>query len=159
MKLWTGDPETQAYIKWCSNVFRLDSGHVLVGNLSTKVPGAKYISNPDEVCFGWGPQHQTTDARVLVGTPSIKPQTHVFWLGPPAPNHRRTCFGWDPQHQRCRHPKAKTHLELRYCYTVFLFIMCKWLVSASALATGATPSTGPATALATRVLVRPTSLL
>ena len=23
--------------------------------------------------------------RVLVGTPGTKPQTHVFWLGPPAP--------------------------------------------------------------------------
>ena len=22
----------------------------------------------------------------------------MFWLRPPAPNHRRTCFGCDPQH-------------------------------------------------------------
>ena len=22
----------------------------------------------------------------------------VFWLGPVAPNHRRTCFGWDRWH-------------------------------------------------------------
>ena len=36
--------------------------------------------------FGWDPQHQTTDARGLVGIPSTKPQTHVVWLGPPA-NH------------------------------------------------------------------------
>ena len=39
-----------------------------------------------ETCFGWGPCHQTTDARVLVGTPATKPQTHVFWLGPLPPN-------------------------------------------------------------------------
>ena len=47
--------------------------------------------------------------RVLVGAPSTKPQTHVFWLGPPAPNHRRTCFGWDPQQ------RYKTHLKLSMC--------------------------------------------
>ena len=37
--------------------------------------------------------------RALVGTPGTKPQAHVLWLGPPAPNHRRTCFGWDPRRQ------------------------------------------------------------
>ena len=76
------------------------------------------------LCFGWDPQHQTTGARVLVGTPSTKPQTRVFWLGPPAPNHRRTCFGWDPQHLRCwdkvlvlgsDSKNSKTHLESRFC--------------------------------------------
>ena len=35
-----------------------------------------------EACFGWDPHHQTTGARVLVGTPATKPQAHVFWLGP-----------------------------------------------------------------------------
>ena len=69
-------------------------------------------------CFGWGPQHQTTGARVLVGARSTKPQAHVFWLGPAAPNHRRTCFGWGPQHQTtgarvlvgARSTKPQTHV-------------------------------------------------
>ena len=31
--------------------------------------------------------------RVLVGTPSTIPQTHVFWLGPPAPIGTYRCWG------------------------------------------------------------------
>ena len=61
--------------------------------------GFKPLYSGFDNCFGWGPRLQTTEARVLVGTPSTKTQTHVFWLGPPAPNHRRTCFGWGPQPQ------------------------------------------------------------
>ena len=38
-----------------------------------------------ETCFSCDPRHQTTGARVLVATPGTKPQTHVFWLRPPAP--------------------------------------------------------------------------
>ena len=44
------------------------------------------ILHPSCVCFGWGPRHQTTGARVLGGAPGTKPQAHVLWVGLPAPN-------------------------------------------------------------------------
>ena len=74
---------------------------------------------PSCVCFGWGPRHQTTDARVLAGAPGTKPQAHVLWVGPPAPNHRRTCFGWDYRHPTCWDPMAKTRLTS--CWPIDFF--------------------------------------
>ena len=48
---------------------------------------------------------------VLVGVPSTKPQTHIFWLGSPAPTHRRTNFGWDPKHPS----PLENNLNCRLC--------------------------------------------
>ena len=73
----------------------LDSRRVLVGKPGTKSKGIKntlsLLKVRFETCFGWDPQ-------------STKPQTHVFWLGPPvtgtnvlSKTHLESIFGWDPQ--------------------------------------------------------------
>ena len=60
-------PHTAPYIKWRFTLFNTEGC---------------------ETCFGWDTGHQTTDTRVLAGTPGTQ----------------ETCFGWDTGHPRCWNP-------------------------------------------------------
>ena len=79
--------------------------------------GLKVLYAGFETCFGWGPWHQTTDARVLVGAPGTKPQTHVFWLGP---RHQTTGARVLVGAPGTKVAESKTHLESRCC-AIFIY--------------------------------------
>ena len=64
--------------------------------------------------------------RVLVGTPGTKPQTHMFWLGPPAPNWTR--YQKNISNSKCCDFSILRHFEADKGGGVLLFgIIIVWL--------------------------------